>query len=213
MPVTPNSNNNSLKFHKFIWYVWMPFSFLAAALNAYSALHNFSINFSPFQHGGLLLALFLLYCLVEVLFVAAPVAVFIGFCGWKKYAWYILMLLSLSNVFFSFILIPLNFQSYDAASLLGKLCGVVLDLFILYYYWKRKHLFGILSPTRSESTNNTIASNVVCHHCGHSLPMSSKFCAFCGASINPTPHFCRECGLELPAQCKFCPKCGTQAMG
>jgi len=205
---TMQNNNMPLRFHKFIWYVWIPYSILSAIYVACTRLYGYLTVYTPFEYGGLLLLIFLLYSLFEALFVAAPIAIFVGFFRWKKYAWYILMILKLSNVICSPLLII--FQSYDATTIVIKLLRIAFDCFILYYYWHRRHLFKINFPKSKISVSPSTRIADTCYKCGHSLPARNKFCPFCGTSLSTPPSFCKECGLKLPLNSKFCPQCGTQ---
>lgn len=194
-----------LIFHKFYWFFLTPCSFVGASIKAVTSVGNMATAYTPFQHGGLLLAVFLLYCLMEAAFVSAPAVIFFGFWRWKKLAWYVLMFLSISNS----ICTPLLFffKTYDTATIAGKILGVCLDLFTIYYYRKHKNLFIGQS---AKSTPSADLNEITCLNCGGSLPAGCKFCSFCGASLAPKLQYCRICGKELPIDSKFCSQCGTK---
>lgn len=201
------SLEKSLKFHKFYWFFWTPCSFLGASLKAVSSIDSMATAYTPFQYGGLLLVVFLLYCLVEVAFVFAPVIIFFGFWHWKKLAWYVLMFLSVSNS----ICTPLLFffKTYDTATIVGKILGVCFDLFTIYYYTKHKHSFIGQS---SKCTPSAVQNEIICPHCSGSLPVGCKFCSFCGSLLVPKLQYCSECGKELPLESNFCTQCGTRIL-
>ena len=129
-------------FHKFIWFVWMPFSFLASVLRAYEVLSSNIAKYSSYlsgPKGPVVVLILILLALFELCFVAAPVLVFIGFFRLKKYAWYILVIESISNIIFAPIMI-LTKNTYDVPTVIGKLLGVALDIAIVIYYWRRRGL-------------------------------------------------------------------------
>lgn len=175
-----------LRFHKFIWYVWQPFSLLIAIYNAWEAIAGFleypllSANFSA-------VILFAILSLAELAFVLAPILIFVGFFKWKAYAWYILMFLSVSNAVSQPLLILGNLSTEDVPSLLGRVMGVAIDVIIALYYWKRRALFNIhLLQEKEQEIKMPEATEdpyYFCHNCGNKLPLNSLFCNQCGTKI------------------------------
>ena len=168
----------------------MPASLIVAIYNAWDAITEWIGYFSG-TPDSLQTLIFVGGCLMEFAFVLAPLLVFIGFFGWKKYAWYILMFLSLSNVVCS----PLgNWISYDLATILGKCTGIGLDVIILLYYWKKRQLFNVNIGKEQSAKHskvlidrgvniNTSQAIAFCHKCGNKLASGSRFCNKCGTRI------------------------------
>lgn len=173
-----------LKFHKFIWFVWMPLSFLVAIYNAWEAIFEFwEICFATAE--TLLHLIFIFECLMEGAFVVAPLLIFVGFFKWKSYAWYILMFLSLSNVICSSGFLLFSTEYEDLASLLGRFSGILIDLVILFYYWNRRVLFNVRRRKNGALKEDQIRKDEIfyCHSCGNRVQAGSKFCNLCGVKL------------------------------
>lgn len=175
-----------LKFHKFIWYVWMPLSLVVAIYTAWESISEF-IGYILLAPEITIVLLCIFSCLVKVAFVLAPALIFIGFFKWRAYSWYILMFLSISNVVCSPLLLLFTKEYEGLASMLGKISGILIDIFIILYYWKRRKLFNInLFVKRSVAGETTQKRNndyMFCHHCGNKLPQNSVFCNKCGTRV------------------------------
>lgn len=173
-----------LRFHKFIWFVWMPFSLLVAVLNAWEAIVGF-LGFLPTTDSVALTAI-VVGCLLEMAFVVAPVLIFIGFFRWKKFSWYILLFLSVSNIVCSPFFLPDTIKTEGVASATGSIFGVILDIITVVYYWKRQRLFGIDVPAFTKKL-----------YCLNADANDQKYCRFCGCKLPPKSVFCNFCGKKL----------------
>ena len=181
-----------LKFHKFIWYVWQPFSLLSALITAIGAITKF-LGYLSLSSDARVLILVILGCLMEVAFVLSPALIFIGFFKWKNYAWYILMYLSISNILFSTIMLP--FRAFEIFSFLGKIFGIAMDVIIAIYYWNRRLLFNVHLPKQKKKSpiketppvvppgSSPVEGQNYCRFCGNKLPPESVFCSFCGKKL------------------------------
>ncbi len=173
-------------FHKFIWFIWMPLSFIAASVRAYEVFSSNYAKYSPFfnePRGGVLIAMLVLFNLMELCFVVAPVLVFIGFFKLRKYAWVILVLESASNIIFTPIL--MLYKNYDGPTILGKLLGAALDIAIVMYYWRKRELFGFGSK---KTEQYAVVPEV---------SPSYMFCSECGCRVSSDFNYCDNCGAKL----------------
>lgn len=168
------------KFHRFIWYFWMPASLIVACINAYSAIAE-ALDYLVPPISAVIIP-FLVLTLLEAGFVLAPILIFIGFFKWRKYAWLILMFLSVSNIITSPILMLLN-----TTFSFGKVVGIVIDIVIVIYYWKRRALFSVYwGNAKFLQKTSTGEKN-----------LESNFCRFCGKKLPPESIFCNACGKKL----------------
>lgn len=134
-PPTSNIGVKSMKFHKFVHYIFIPFRFLVLAYSLSTALINIH-----------------LYLPIDIIFVLLPaliaigllVATFIGFFSFSKYSLYTLYAYFISitigpvyYVVLALLYIPEE-VSHWSANLFGSL---VVTVIISIYYWKRKDLF------------------------------------------------------------------------
>ena len=175
-----------LKFHKFIWFVWMPLSFLVAVYTAWEAIWElWKICFETTEIVVELFFIFVSGCLIEIPFVVLPILVFIGFFRWKKYAWYILMFLSLSNVICSSGLILFRMEYYELSAMLGKVSGIAIDIIILFYYWNRRVLFNVGRRKNKSLKEVQMPRDELnyCHFCGNRVQAGSQFCNMCGEKL------------------------------
>lgn len=123
-----------LKFHKFFWYVLLPLNFISTAITFYQ---EFSVM-TEFSW---------LYAVDGVFFTLAlllMMACFIGFFGWKPYAWYSVMAF-LGLLVVSGIGTVAVYAAYDPDQLPfagGQLLAAILEAALIgKYYRKRRPLF------------------------------------------------------------------------
>lgn len=123
-----------LKFHKFFWYVLLPLNFISTAITFY-------------QEFSVMTEFTWLYAVDGVFFTLAlflMMACFIGFFGWKSYAWYSVMAF-LGLLVVSGIGTVAVYAAYDPDQLpfaAGQLLAAILEAALIgKYYRKRRPLF------------------------------------------------------------------------
>ncbi len=129
-----DKNKTPLKFHKFLWYFWLPASLIISL-----AFIVFMVIAQPVY--SWLLAGCLLIILVKL---ALQFISFLGFFSWKSYAWYSILILFNFNVAMNLFAIFFSAECFPKAVVwfnIGFLVSAVIAILIRNYYFKRKPLF------------------------------------------------------------------------
>lgn len=122
-----------LLFHKWFWYLVLPLSFIRGVIQLFSIITGPDFG-----------AVSLPDIAYIVIAMALMVLCFIGFFGWKSFAWYSVIILLSLNIAYSLLLVILY------ALFIPQQIGVQLFNFALYlvygilvglYYIKRRELF------------------------------------------------------------------------
>lgn len=181
-----SQHTERMLFHKFVWYVWMPISFLVSLYAACVGIGSYYDTFGGYMDSFQVALIGIIYVVFEIIFVAAPAFVFIGFFKQRKYAWYILVIESVSNIVTSPILLILNASAYEASTVVGRVLGIMLDIAIVIYYWKHRRLFRvgkIANAGEAAAPVNDEPCMRFCFNCGNKLETGDLFCNKCGAKI------------------------------
>ena len=123
-----------LKFHKFFWYVLLPLNFFSTAV-------TLKQEFSVMTEFSWLFAVDAFFFTVAL---GLMLACFVGFFGWKSYAWYSVMAL-LGTFVVSGICTVAIYAAYVPEELtysFGQLVVAILEAVLIgKYYIKRRPLF------------------------------------------------------------------------
>lgn len=193
--------NSPLKFHKFIWYVCMPISFLIAIRTAVLRITSIAKSYSNIDENQFA-TIVSLYIIFELVFIVIPVLVFVGFFRWKKYSWYLLVIKSIVNILCNPISLFLNLEILDGASVVGRVARFATDIFIVIYYWKRRRLFDVNFKFKvNVSVSFRDADAVPNVNYVAETPVESGnqilYCRQCGETLISGAHYCRFCGTEV----------------
>lgn len=179
-----------LAFHSFIRYVSLPLGFLVT-------LGQMLLEFSGASAYNWLYSADLLASITTLALIATC---FVGFRGWKSYAWYGMMIYLgfgvLYNVFVISVYSTYAPQMVDSAvsRCMGSLIYAIL---VGVYYYKRKPLFfEQLPPSLPDTPANEVGSNPIAEP---PAPCDSPilFCRKCGAKLLPESEFCNQCGTKI----------------
>lgn len=125
---------------------------------------------------------------------------FIGFFGWKSYAWYgVMIYLCVGVINNVYVLIAYAVYSPNQIGTAAAQAAIFLIYSILVgiYYNKRRALFfshmDRASASNVQEALNPAEVNPSCE-------------------VLPQAKYCRECGYELSDNSVFCSRCGTKVV-
>lgn len=122
-----------LLFHKFFWYISLPLSFIGGAFQLFVSIKSltFSMLYLPDVVSSLIGMVLVVLC-------------FVGFFGWKAYAWYSVIILLSLNILFSLITVILSAlvtPQQLGTQLIGFVVALIYGILVGIYYIKRRELF------------------------------------------------------------------------
>ena len=188
-----------LAFHAFFRFCTAPVGFLLALGNLIKTASN--TNGIAFLN-----AIDLIYFSAVA---ALLLACFIGFFGWKPYAWKCVMAyLCLNSVYALYCVviyaIYLSFSPIYMGTAVGQFIGVlVYSILVGIYYYKRKPLFfetdmqtynGYAQPCSGQSGFYEYNAN---GGTPAASPSGTMYCASCGSALPPNSAFCGNCGAPV----------------
>lgn len=180
--------NTPLAFHRFFWYFSLPIGFLLTIRTIYTTITEMTA-----YHW--LYTVDIIYSIITLILFAAC---FIGFFGWKPYAWYCLITslgLNVSYCVYSVIIYQIYLPD-EIGEAVGRLLGIVIYTIIVgIYYTKRRPLFF------NSSNLNDMYPNLKYIE---TEPKVEK-----RMDSIPEVKFCRKCGHEIIAGYSYCGNCGT----
>lgn len=180
-----------LAFHKFFWYVSLPIGFLISMGRMISEV-------SEMLFFNWLYAIDIGYYIIALTLMLVS---FVGFFGWKSYAWYAVMTYLCVGVAYNlFAVIIYGLYIPDQiGTAIGQLLGVLIYAVLVgVYYRKRRPLFF-------SDTIQVIAEN------GYDLANAEQNNTV-SYDVPPSIKYCRKCGFELLSGSDFCSKCGASVV-
>ncbi|MPM62855.1 hypothetical protein SDC9_109733 [bioreactor metagenome] len=161
-----------LAFHKFFWYISLPIGFLVSISKMISEISQIIIF-------NWLYAIDIGYYIIAL---TLMLMCFIGFFGWKSYAWYgVMTYLSINVVYYLFAVIVYAKYIPDQIGIgIGQLLGILIYAILVgIYYKKRRPLFFKVNSQYSE----VLPQVKYCSKCGYKLLDGSDFCSKCGTPV------------------------------
>lgn len=125
---------------------------------------------------------------------------FVGFMGWKSYAWYSMMIyLGFGVIYNAFVItVYTTYAPQMVSTATSRFAGVLIYAILVgVYYYKRKPLFfEQLQPSLPDTPANEGGSDPIAEP-----PVSCAspilFCRKCGAKLLPESEFCNQCGTKI----------------
>lgn len=179
-----------LNFHRFFWYCSLPLGFLITLSRLFTGISEIiSFNWLYAANIGFL-----------IIALALMLVCFIGFFGWKSYAWYgVMIYLCVGVINNVYVLIAYAVYSPNQIGTAAAQAAIFLIYSILVgiYYNKRRALFfshmDRASASNVQEALNPAEVNPSCE-------------------VLPQAKYCRECGYELSDNSVFCSRCGTKVV-
>lgn len=180
-----NRENTPLKFHNFLKNVSLPLGLVYYSIMIIYNLIVYGIE-----------SLVTWQIIDYAVMVAAIVLIVIALRGlskWEYLAWKctigLFSMILIYNILYLVILAVLNLSGGD--EVMGALRAIVIDPFVIVYYYKRKLLFcneesdckknKLLNEKKSSNFN--FDKGMVCTKCGSKLIVGSSFCHKCGQEV------------------------------
>ena len=182
-----NKEETPLAFHMFFRYVSLPIGFLVTAGSMISEI-------SKIEYFHWLFAVDIGY---DIILLALMLVCFIGFFGWKAYAWYGVIAYLCSGVLYS-VIIVISYMFYipdQIGTAVGRFLSFLIYAVLLgIYYRKRKPLFFTDTLKAITETSPDLISQ---ESSNPDTPPQVKFCRKCGYELLPNSVFCSKCGTPI----------------
>lgn len=176
-----------IKYHKFVWYVFLPIRFLTAMWSVVYILANVQ-NYYVWQS-----TIIVIYYAVGIVFL---ITAFIGFFKWSRIAYYAMIAYCVNDICISVFTLMNNIvlESYVMRAI-GGLCGAgTIAIINIIYYKNRKALFDSgfrdkgeryirESEAQKDQTEKPLTDVSFCRFCGNALRTGSVYCDKCGEKI------------------------------
>lgn len=185
-----NKEGTPLAFHKFIWYFSLPVSFLTSISRMIS-----DISEMPFFNW--LYAVDFAYYIIAL---TLMLVCFVGFFGWKSYAWYGIITYLCFNASYSLyaVIIYAAYIPDALARAVGQLLGaLVYATLVGIYYKKRRPLFFINTSEVNTGEHSAISNQVPLNPGRSDAPPTVKYCIKCGFELLNNSKFCSRCGAPI----------------
>jgi ribosomal protein L40E len=178
-----------LAFHKFFWYVSLPIGFFVTIVKMVNML-------SEMLYFNWLYAIDIGFFLIALSLI---LTCFIGFWGWKSYAWYSIMIYLSVLVTYCIISVVVYaiYIPYQINTAIGQLLGILIYVILVgIYYKKRRPLFfsGMLRVDGVRVTTEAYTSESVP---ANKSELQTKFCRKCGSLLLDDSEYCQYCGTKL----------------
>lgn len=177
-----------LAFHKFFWYVSLPIGFIVLIGRMISEV-------SEMRFFNLLYAIDIGYYIIAL---TIMLVCFVGFFGWKSYAWYgviIYLCLSVAYNLFAVTIYALYIPD-QIGTAIGQLLGILIYAILVGIYYKKRRPLFFLDNIKVISEKTYDLANAE-----HNSTISYD--------VPPSIKYCRKCGFELLSRSEFCSKCGV----
>lgn len=175
-----------LAFHKFFWYVSLPIGFLVSISRMISEISEMIIF-------NWLYAIDIGYYIIAL---TLMLMCFIGFFGWKSYAWYGVMTYLFASVAYNLfaVIVYAKYIPDQIGTAVGQLLGILIYAILVgIYYKKRRPLFFAIMDDVSDNPKSANSGKI-----------NSQY-----FEVLPQVKYCRKCGYKLLDGSDFCSKCGT----
>lgn len=176
-----------IKYHRFIWYVFLPIRFLAAMWAVVYVLANIQ-NYYVWQS-----AILVTFDVVEIVLL---ITAFIGFFKWSRIAYYAMIAYCVSDICISVFALMNNLVlGCSVMRSIGALCGsATIAIINIVYYKNRKALF----ESEHRASGEQYIKEKEVQKCQTKMPfIDVSFCRFCGNALREESIYCDKCGARI----------------